>query len=342
MMGLVLTILNEIRAKVAADDDVLARARERRNLVAETAMGLPGALRRFSSGSLAHGTVNAPVTDADSGVVLDRRRYPELGPDGEGEGPAEVVEKLCELVGRRMREKYPEARVTTSKRGLKINFSTPLKGQDPTVDLIVTLTRKDADGLWIPKLNTDEWDASHPERHTELFTSGPRSLRALRARVVRLGKAWNKQWDEPALSSFNISALAWEYVNDEGTPLDEALTGFFAYARDEIEKANTNDPAGVSDPIRLLVSRETAVKRLSTATEQLERALKNEDDEGIVRDALATIFRDFVGPPAKSKSAFAAALRKGNEGVSITTGGLALGGAKPLKTTRSYGKGHDD
>jgi hypothetical protein len=61
-----------------------------------------------------------------------------------------------------------------------------------------------------------------------------------------------------------------------------------------------------------------------------------------VREALAEVFRDFVEPPANSKSAFAAVLRKGNAGVSVTTSGLALGGAKALKTTRSYGQGDND
>src|SRR2546427_13254527 len=128
MVGLVLDILNDIRAKIAADDDVLAEARVRRNLVAESAMALAGSLRRFSSGSVAHGTVNDPVTDADGGIVLDRRRYPELGPDGGGKGPADVVEELCELVGEKARDKYPDARVTTSKRGLEVSFSSPLNG----------------------------------------------------------------------------------------------------------------------------------------------------------------------------------------------------------------------
>ena len=47
-------------------------------------MAIDGALRWFRSGSVAHGTVNKPVTDADCGLVLDRRneRYATLGPDG--------------------------------------------------------------------------------------------------------------------------------------------------------------------------------------------------------------------------------------------------------------------
>jgi hypothetical protein len=70
-MGLVLDILNnEVRKKIAVNDKVLKEARKRRDLVAEAAMEIEGALRWFRSGSVAHGWVNRPVTDADSGVVL--------------------------------------------------------------------------------------------------------------------------------------------------------------------------------------------------------------------------------------------------------------------------------
>lgn len=82
-MGLVLNTLNDIRAHIAADDEVLEEARARHSLVVESAMGLAGTLRRFSSGSLAHGTVNAPVTDADNGRSWRRPRKP-----GAGAGPA--------------------------------------------------------------------------------------------------------------------------------------------------------------------------------------------------------------------------------------------------------------
>src|SRR6266511_5061611 len=118
-MGLVLDILeNEVRAKIAADEKVLKEARKRRDLVAESAMEIEGSLRGFRSGSVAHAMVNKPVSDADSGIVLDRRSHPALGPDGDDEGPDDVIDELQELVGRRVRERYPNATVGKSRRGL--------------------------------------------------------------------------------------------------------------------------------------------------------------------------------------------------------------------------------
>jgi hypothetical protein len=43
--------LNTIRGKIAADDTVLAEARDRLALVREIAMDFPGALRTYPSGS---------------------------------------------------------------------------------------------------------------------------------------------------------------------------------------------------------------------------------------------------------------------------------------------------
>lgn len=342
-MGLVLDILNDIRDQIAADEDVLKEARARRDCVATAAMEIDGALRWFRSGSVAHAMVNCPVTDSDGGLVLDRRVYPTLGPDGDGEGPDEIVDELRGLVEPKVRETYPKAKVKRSRRGLYVTFSEPLnEEEDPTVDLIVTLTRRDADGLWIPDLDNDDWTPSHPEKHTELFTAGTRELKALRARVARLGKAWNKQWDEDdrALSSFNIGALAWEHVEDSSVALDEALAGWFRYAHDELEAAETDDPAGVSDPIRLLLARAEVTKRLGAAADRLEEAL-GEDDEDRVRDLLSGVYRDYVEPPAGSKSEMAAALRGGNVGVGASKSGLVIGGGTAMKTTRSYGGDRD-
>jgi hypothetical protein len=346
-MGLVLDTLNDVRNQIAAAEKVLKEAQERRNLSADSAMEIEGSLRSFRSGSVAHATVNKPVTDADGGVVLDRRneKYADLGPDGQGEGPEEVVDELCDLVRPKIRDKYPKAEVESSRRGIYVEFNEPVNDEeDPTVDLIVTLTRKAADGLWIPDMDNDRWTPSHPERHTELFTEGTRERKALRAHVTRLAKAWNKQWDEDdrALSSFNIEALVWEFIDDGSVPLDQALVDWFAYARDEIEKADTKDPAGVSHPIRLLKSRDLTVKRLGSAADKLAHALGNEDDEDTAREDLSGVFWKYVDPPKGSKSAFADALRK-NEGVGATKVGLTVGGGgAAMKRTPSYGGGGED
>lgn len=341
-MGLALDILeDEVRKEIAAADKVLKEARDRRDVVAESAMEIEGALRWFRSGSVAHAMVNKPVSDADSGLVLDRRSYPALGPDGDNEGPDDVIDELCEIVRPKVREQYRKATVGESRRGLLVEFNEPVTAEeDPSVDLIVALTRRDADGLWIPdreaKTEKDKWSPSHPEKHTELFTGSAKERRRLRARVARMAKAWNKQWEEDdrALSSFNIAAFAWEYIDDGAVPLEEALAGWFRYARDELDKAETKDPAGVSDPIRLLLPKSEAVKRLGEAADDMQEALANEGDEDKVREALSRVYPDYIHAPGKR--VLAEALRT-NTGVGATRTGITLGTGAVMKPMRTYG-----
>src|SRR5436853_6612787 len=91
-------VLEEVRTKIKASDRVLVEARSRRDIIKETAAHFPGATRTFSSGSIAHGTVNHPVDDADCGVVLLHHAYPEFGPDGAGIRPDELVESMREFI----------------------------------------------------------------------------------------------------------------------------------------------------------------------------------------------------------------------------------------------------
>ncbi|GIV00824.1 MAG: hypothetical protein KatS3mg014_2439 [Actinomycetota bacterium] len=232
-------MLDEIRGAIAPSDAVLRAARERRDRVLSLARGSPRTLRTYSTGSIAHGTANED-TDADCGVVLDRRVHPDLGPDGKGVGPREVVEQVRSLLREKMgTDEGVGYRLT--KRAIKVTFIDEVDGQNPSVDLIVALTRRDAPGLWIPNLKADAWDASDPERHTELFTSGARELRRIRARATRLAKAWNKQWASPAFCSFQLEAFAWHAIT-ESMNLGEALAALFSYGASDLLRHDTPDP----------------------------------------------------------------------------------------------------
>src|SRR3954454_2336946 len=78
--------LDKVRADIAVDDDALAETKKRRSRVTREARKFDGAIKSFNSGSIAPGDANKPISDADCGVVLDRRTYPELGPDGDDVG----------------------------------------------------------------------------------------------------------------------------------------------------------------------------------------------------------------------------------------------------------------
>ena len=326
-------ILNDVRGQIDASDAPLAEARARLDLVKKIAAGFPGALRTYSSGSIAHHTMIAPVTDGDGGVVLDRRSYPELGPDGGGEAPSLVTEKLCAILGPEVREVYSKASCGTSKRGPKVRFAAPVEGQDPTVDLVVALTRRNGAGLWIPNLMKDTWEASDPERHAALFNGGPTALRRTRRKVIRLAKAWNRQFSDPAFCSFHLSALALESV-EGGLGLTAALGQFFDGAAASLRQGNTADPAGMSPPIKPRVSRDTAIARLEKAAEAVTRAV-SEDDPAAARAALAVVFWDYIEAPEISP--LAAAVRTLRPRTPVATSSLGLADAALVKPARAYG-----
>jgi hypothetical protein len=122
-------------------------------------------------------------------------------------------------------------------------------------------------------------------------------------------------------------------VTDPSVPLDEALAHWFRYAHDEIEKAPTEDPAGISEPVRLLLDKDVVVRRLGEAADNMDEALANEGNEDKVRDALHRVYPDYVKP--SGKKAMAEALRSGTVGATPT--GIAVGTGAPMKKTRAYG-----
>src|SRR5829696_2891456 len=131
-------LFDKARRRIAVPDEVLKKARERRDRIRGVVAEEFAVLRTFSSGSLAHGTQNDPLNDADAGVVLDRRVYDDLGPDGKG--PCAIVEEVRAIIRERLKEEFPNARFYTGgRRAIRINFMEPIESGagNFTVDLIV-------------------------------------------------------------------------------------------------------------------------------------------------------------------------------------------------------------
>lgn len=341
-MGNTEATLNQVRKWLEPSDETLAAVKERRDNVLAVARTFPGALRTYRSGSIGHHTANDD-TDADCGVVLDRRHYPKLGPDGDNVGPSEIVEKMREWLRKELKERYPDISFRVTKRAIKITFNESLPGgTDPTADLVVALTRKEPQaGLWIPNRERGRWDASHPEQHTKLMRAEPGALRRKRARVIRLVKGWNKGFGEPGLSGFNITALALECIAQEGT-LAEAVADFFEYAASNLKQRLTKDPANVAPPIKLLGDRVVVVGRLERAGQNVRHALDNDTDKNEVAATLAKLFPKCpsLSEENRAREYLAEKLRMGIP-PAFVGGNLTFltspSSTRPLKTTRAYG-----
>jgi hypothetical protein len=182
-MGFTQDLLTDVRQQLAPSDDVLKEARARRDLVRNAALTFTGMQRTFTSGSLAHATANCPIhkrdkgLDADCGGVLTRVTHRDLGPDSSsGEGPASVVGRILDHIRPAVLDVYSAAALQTTKRAIFIEFNAPLPGgEDPTVDLVAALERKEAPGLasgsriskrtdGIPPIQKSTRDCSLPSR----------------------------------------------------------------------------------------------------------------------------------------------------------------------------------
>lgn len=222
-----------------------------------------------------------------------------------------------------------------------MEFHQPLpSGEDPSVDLIVALNRREGDpGLWIPNTERDSWDPSDPEKHTDLFTSGSEALRRTRARAVRLAKAESKRDGEPPLCSFNVEAFGWMFTQTSMS-VAEALVALWRKGASDLRQRLTPDPAGVSAPIKV-VDRDRATTRLEYAATKLETALGRDWDKKWVRGCLSELWPEFVAPDAsQSTKARLAAAMKDKTNVAVTGAGrltLATGVGTVLKHPSSFG-----
>jgi hypothetical protein len=328
-------LLNEVRTQIEARPEALTEARTRLQLVRNSASSFYGALRTYPSGSLAVHTMNEPVTDGDGGLVLNRNYYPSLGPDGAGEAPGDVVDDLLDHLRPRIRVTYPNATMHTSKRGPKIYFGQPVDGDDPTVDLVVAMNRKEGAGIWIPNLEKGTWEPSDPEKHVALLNGDLPGFRSTRRKIIRLAKAWNKQYTNPGASSFEISVWAYEFV-EPGQGVARGLWALFDKAAARLEAgAPTKDSAGVSPNLKLLIDATTMATRLRKAADQMAKAVASEDEDEI-REAMSIVFNKYINAPATSALKAAATLLRTNRTVAASALGVGVA-ATTGAAYRAYG-----
>jgi len=332
-------LLDDVRDQIEPENAALNEARERLAFVRAKAATFYGALRTYRSGSLAAHTMNRPVTDGDGGVVLNRNYYPGLGPEGTGtEAPADVVEDLIDHIRPRIRENYPDAKIHKSKRGPEIHFHAPLlDGTDPTVDLVLALTRKEGHGLWIPNLEDDDWEASDPEQHIILFNDAAAGFRSTRRKIMRLAKAWNKQFSKPGASSFEMSVWAYEFV-EPGMGVAGGLWALFDGAASRLEAEEpTPDPAEVSPDLRLEIESKTMATRLRKAADHMASAISATDDDE-VRASLSGVFFSYIDAPISASLAASVNLLKSPIPVPAAALGVAVVGTTAgASVARAYG-----
>jgi predicted nucleotidyltransferase len=327
-------ILTAGRKRVEVTEGELKEARERRDDVAEALKKAFSASRVYVNGSVAHGDALTPLTDVDVGVVVP-------DPDGEygpgKKGPTELMEKAARVIREELRPKYGDLRVEVKgrKRSILIKFNEPVsvRAEDFTADVIVAIDNPDDVGLFIPRRTG--WDRSDPEEHTRMVKRAIKDTKVSYAHVVRLLKRWNRAHGKP-LCSWNIKALALACITVPTTQLQGLLT-WFTYAIAELEKGETQDPAGVAPkPIKLNedMTRKQVVDALKEAGQVLMEAISLEQDgyPVLAADALARFFNDEDVLPRQDRGAVRreeAERFKKRQGVGVPAVGVGAGAARP-------------
>jgi hypothetical protein len=343
--------LAEILEEISVALPVLEEARRRRDRVLAIAEEHDAARdgAGFASGSVAHGTTNRPLEDADCGIKVNRRfeAFRVFGPDAaEDRGPEAFIRLFAEFVLPRFRRRYPRADVDLDgNRAIKFLCNEPVQIDewgpvDPYVELIVGLDRADGPGIWIPNRRERSWDPADPELHTELMVMRhPEALRVLRAHVLRLAKRAVKRdaanGGIAVMCSWNLSALALELVT-ETEPIGVSLRDFLRAAANSIAAGLTEDPApAVLEPIKLPagVTREMAAARLEDMAAAVEQAIGAHTPAG-ARDHLAALFgAEIKAIVAREEKQINRGLRARDTAAVAT----ALGVAHAPKRTRSGG-----
>lgn len=344
-------VLAGILREISVPGAVLAEARRRRDLVLRLADDHPAGRDPFVSGSVAQGSANRPLEDADGGIKMNRRfeRFREFGPDVEGgRGPEGFIQMFAEFIVPRLREAgYPRATVNLDgNRAIKLEFNEEIEIDDwgpvdPYVDLIVGLSRADGSGLWIPNRAENGWDAADPELHTWLLAERDlQPVRVHRVHLIRLAKRAIKRDDHvpgraKVMCSWNVSALALETVNEAGYLAGGLLT-LLSHASRSISDGLTNDPSPVvQDPIALPdgVTQMQAAQRLAEMAEVAEAAFGARSEVG-ARAALEALYGPEIDAlRAEQRQGLQRGLRAQDGGAVAT----ALGMSKPFKPTRSDG-----
>lgn len=350
-------VLERILREISVSADVLAEAKKRRNLVCRLAASHEAASHSYFSGSIAHGTHNSPLGDADCGVVIDRRKgFRLFGPESQigQQGPEALYRDFAAFIQPKLEGAgYPSATLDlTGKRAIKFVFNDPIEFDelgpvDPYVDLIVALRRdEEAKGLWIPNRATGWWDPANPGRHTWLMTErDEKALSVFRAHVLRLGKRAVKRDGAvrgriQVICSWNLSALGLEVVR-ETQPLAVGLAECLSLASRKIAQGPTDDPAEVAGPIGLPEgsSCELAAERLGAMAEVVWKAIESRSEAGarailqpLFGAELESIQRREMRETLKSHPLHRA-LGSGGPAAVAT----ALGTGVPLKPTASDG-----
>lgn len=332
-------LLEAARKLIAVEDDELAEARRRRQLLSSALKkAFPGSTVYFN-GSVAHGDANTPLTDIDLGVIV-RGAESDYGPGLLG--PLMLMERARDAIRADLAKEFPNLRVTIEgqHRAVLVSFGDPVTPgtKDFTANVIVAVDNVQGAGIFIPNLPEESWESSDPQEHTRLVLDANKKTLSTFAHLIRLLKHWNLRHGVP-LCSWNLKALALECI-ESPLALAKALDIFFKHAVVSLSAGPTEDPAGVSGTVDMNLTKTEVISRVEGGADRIARAMAAENDgrHVMAQHCLSQLLPDIVPDvdPDDLREEEADRLEEETRGRRST--GVGAGSAVALPATRAWGE----
>jgi hypothetical protein len=264
------TAFNQLQKNVNAADEMVADARERRNVFKSAFETLDDADHGRPSGSLARGSQIDPIKDVDVYIEFDAGAHPDWGQPGNSAADAldYTREKVNELLG--ITNGSYDKRVRLARwrnHAVKCFLDDPDDPDAFTVDAMPVLPQEDG-SLLIPEAVNSQWVLANPKqlidevaaRHSDWSYFVP---------CVRLLKHWTREHNT-GIKPLVLEVMALDHLRPADTR-GEAIARFFAAAATAIDYPVV-DPAGLCGEIQPDLDRAEARKHLERAAQIAHRA----------------------------------------------------------------------
>jgi hypothetical protein len=293
------TAFGLMQTEVNAHPAQLTEARERRDLIREAFVDEDDVDQLFPSGSLARGTMLAPIHDVDYVVVFNGDCHREWGQPGEsaGEALSYVSSRVNDLLGVSNGSVRRAVRLAAPRNhAVKCFLDDPGDDLPFTVDVVPALEQSDGT-LLIPESESKRWIQADPKDLMRRIAARHEKWNRF-VHTVRLIKHWNANVAKAGLKSLAIEVLAYQCIPDVYTTGDkelrpDALMRFFTAAVVGIEEPIC-DPAGICGEIQPDLDVELAVTKLQEASDGAYLAVAAEQRGDL--DAAICQWRKIMGP----------------------------------------------
>ncbi len=261
---------NTLQGNVNARDEMVADARERRDVFLSAFETLDDVLNVRPLGSLARGSQIDPIKDVDTSIEFDVSAHPGWGERGESAAAAldYTREKVNELLGETNGTFDKRVRLARWRNhAVKCFLDDPDDPDAFTVDVMPALPQSGG-AILIPEAVNSRWILTDPQRLIDDVADRHSRWRYF-VPLIRLLKRWTRE-QKTNIKPLVLEVMALEHLDETGSR-GEALARFFAAAASAIQYPVT-DPAGLCGEIQPDLDRNEAQKYLETAAEIAYRA----------------------------------------------------------------------